>query len=108
MLDFGFATADEICVELGTRLKAVRLAQGLLQTELAARAGLSRGTVNTLEQTGQSTVASFVRVAQALGLLDDLQDIFKLKTRSIAEMELKARGARKRASRKNRLADGMP
>ena len=107
ILDFGFATANEICVELGARLKAVRLAQGLLQVELAARAGLSRGTVNTLEQTGKSTVASLVRVVQALGLVDDLQDLFKLKTRSIAEMEHKARSKRKRASRKRRPAGGM-
>lgn len=107
ILDFGFATADEICVELGARLKAARLAQGLLQAELAARAGLSRGTVTALEQTGQSTVTSLVRVVQALGLVDDLQDLFKLKTRSIAEMEQNARSERKRASRKRQPSGGV-
>lgn len=108
MLDFGFATADEICVELGNRLKAARLAQGVLQAELAARAGVSRGTVNTLESTGQSTLASLVRVVQALDLVDELQDLFKLKTQSISDMERKAQSERKRASRKRRIKVGMP
>jgi transcriptional regulator with XRE-family HTH domain len=106
MLDFTLATAEEICIELGTRLKAARLAQGLRQIELAARAGLSRGTVNTLENTGQSTLASLVRVTRALDLVDDLQDLFKLKARSIAEMERNEQSRRKRASRKREREGG--
>lgn len=35
-----------------------RLAQGLLQSELALRAEVSRGTVVTLESSGQTTLAS--------------------------------------------------
>ena len=34
---------------LGSRLKAVRTAAGLTQAELAERAGVSRKTVNTVE-----------------------------------------------------------
>lgn len=108
MLDLGFSTADEICVELGHRLKAARLAQGMLQAELAVRAGVSRGTVNTLENTGQSTLVSVVRVTQALGLVDDLQDVFKLRARSIAEMERNAQSERKRASRKRKTTSDTP
>ncbi|MBD5802714.1 helix-turn-helix protein [Azoarcus sp. Aa7] len=106
MLDFGFATSDEICAELGRRLKAARLAQGIQQVELAARAGVSRGTVNTLENSGQSTLASIVRVAQALNLVDELQHLFELKARTIFEMERSEQGKRKRASRKRR-PEGM-
>lgn len=102
MLDFVFATADEICAELGSRLKAARLVQGMQQVELAARAGVSRGTVSTLESSGQSTLASIVRVAQALNLVDELQDLFKLQIRTIAEMERSEQGKRKRVSRKRR------
>jgi DNA-binding XRE family transcriptional regulator len=45
MLDFGLASFDEIACELGARPKALRLAHGLQQTELATRAGLSRFVV---------------------------------------------------------------
>ena len=38
MLDFSLSSFDEIACELGARLKALRLAQGLQQTELATRA----------------------------------------------------------------------
>jgi len=49
MLDFAFSTSDEIIAELGLRLKAVRLSQSLTQADLAERAGVSVGTVKSLE-----------------------------------------------------------
>lgn len=53
---------------LGNRLKEERTAQGLTQAELALRAGLSRKTVNTVENgvfTPSTTVA--LLLAAALG-----------------------------------------
>ncbi|MDB5433438.1 MAG: transcriptional regulator [Caulobacter sp.] len=53
---------------LGNRLKEERAAQGLTQAELALRAGLSRKTVNTVENgvfTPSTTVA--LLLAAALG-----------------------------------------
>lgn len=98
-MDIGFATAEEIATELGRRLKGARLAQALQQADLAQRAGVSVGTVKTLEKTGQSTLVSLIRVAQALGLVDDLQPVFALKIHSIAEMEQAERSRRQRAPR---------
>jgi transcriptional regulator with XRE-family HTH domain len=106
MLDFSFATADEIAQELASRLKAARLAQGLQQSELALRAGVSAGTVKALEKKGQSTVASLIRVVQALGLTQDLQRAFVLEVRSIAQMEQAQRAQRQRAPRKPGAAGG--
>lgn len=100
MLDFSFATVDEIAQELAGRLKAARLAQGLQQSELALRAGVSAGTVKALEKNGQSTVTSLIRVVQALGLTQDLQRAFVLEVRSIAQMEQAQRAQRQRAPRK--------
>ena len=102
MLDFTFSTSDEITAELGLRLKAVRLSQLLTQTDLAERAGVSVGTVKSLEKTGQSSVASLVRVVQALGLTDQLQSLFVLQVQSIAQMEQAQRAQRQRAPRKAR------
>ena len=100
MLDFAFSTSDEIAATLGLRLKAVRLSQSLTQADLAERAGVSVGTVKSLERTGQSSVASLVRVVQALGLSDHLQPLFVLKVQSIAEMEQAQLAQRQRAPRK--------
>ena len=101
-MDFSLATADEVAAELGRRMKAARLAQALQQTELALRAAEALGTVKTLENTGQSTLASLIRVAQALGLVDDLQPLFVREVRSIADMEARATPPRQRAPRKPR------
>lgn len=100
MLDFSFATADEISQELARRLKAARLAQGIQQPELALRAGVSAGTVKALENKGQSTLASLIRVVQALGLTQDLQQAFVLQVRSIADMEQAQQASRQRAPRR--------
>ena len=105
MLDFSFATADEIAQELAGRLRAARLAQGLQQSELALRAGVSAGTVKALEKSGQSTVISLIRVVQALGLTQDLEQAFVLEVRSIAQMEQAQRAQRQRAPRKPKPKD---
>lgn len=106
MLDFSFSTSDEITAALGLRLKAVRLSQSLTQAELAERAGVSVGTVKSIERTGQSSVTSLVRVVQALGLSDQLQSLFVLKVQSIAEMEQAQLAQRQRAPRKARVKQG--
>ena len=103
MLDFAFAASDEITAALGLRLKAVRLSQSLTQADLAERAGISVGTVKSLERTGQSSVASLVRVVQALGLTDQLQSLFVLQVQSIAEMEQAQLAQRRRAPRKTQV-----
>lgn len=101
MLDIGFATFSEICGELGARIKAQRLAQLLTQQELAARAGLSVGTIKNLEGKGQSSLESLVRVAMALGLADHLQTLFELRVYTIAQMAQAERAQRVRAPRRD-------
>ena len=76
MLDIGFATYEEVCKELGARLKDQRLAQMLTQEDLAVRAGLSVGTVKNIENKGQSSLESVVRLGLALGLADHFQELF--------------------------------
>jgi transcriptional regulator with XRE-family HTH domain len=100
MLDIGFATHEEVCKELGARLKAQRLAQMLTQEELAVRAGLSTGTVKNIENKGQSSIESVVRLGLALGLADHFQELFKLQVKSIAQMDQAEQSKRIRASRR--------
>ena len=100
MLDIGFATHEEVCKELGARLKDQRLTQMLTQEELAVRAGLSTGTVKNIENKGQSSIESVVCLGLALGLADHFQELFKLQVKSIAQMDQAEQSKRIRASRR--------
>jgi transcriptional regulator with XRE-family HTH domain len=84
---FVLAPTHEVLETLGHRVRAQRLAQGLPQRELAQMAGLSLGALRKLEGTGQSSLDTLVRTAQALGLVQELDDLFVLQRQSIAQME---------------------
>jgi transcriptional regulator with XRE-family HTH domain len=92
MFSFDLATADEIGLELAKRLRSHRLAQNLGQTELAARAGVSRGTVQNLEAKGQASLESLLKIVTALGLAGSLSELFVLRPTSIKEMETTSAG----------------
>ena len=98
---FSLSTPAEILHSLGVRLREQRLAQSLTQRELAQMAGLSLGALRKLETDGQCSLETLVRVAQALGLLETLEDLFVLKRQSIAQMEqAEVVSRRQRAPRK--------
>lgn len=102
-MTISLAPFNEILQTLGQRIRAQRLAQGLTQNELAQMAGLSLGALRKLESTGQSSLETLIRVVQALGLVQELEDLFVLKRQSIAQMEqAEAAGRRQRASRPKR------
>ena len=86
-MTFNLSTPAEILHALGIRLREQRLAQSLTQRELAQMAGLSLGAVRKLESDGQCSLETLVRVVQALGLLEALDDLFVLKRQSIAQMQ---------------------
>jgi putative transcriptional regulator len=64
--------------ELGNRLKEMRLIAGLTQAELAAAVGVSRKTVNTVENGVfvPSTILA-LRISAALGV--PVEQLFMLK-----------------------------
>ncbi|MBK9574773.1 MAG: helix-turn-helix transcriptional regulator [Rhodoferax sp.] len=84
---FTLSSHIEILSTLGARLRAQRLAQALPQRDLAHMAGLSLGALRKLEQDGQCSLETLVRVVHALGLANELEDLFVLKRQSIAQME---------------------
>ena len=77
----------EVCQVLGERLRTHRLVQNMRQAELAAKAGVSKLTIINLEKKGTVTFHSFIQVVRALGLLDELSEVFMLQNKSIAMME---------------------
>jgi transcriptional regulator with XRE-family HTH domain len=97
------ATPEEISIELGQRARARRLALNLPIEELAARIGVSDRTLRSFELTGRCTLATFVRILEALNALADLQTVLVTQPRSIEDMRMAAQvQQRKRAYTKAR------
>ncbi|MFG6431502.1 helix-turn-helix domain-containing protein [Roseateles sp. LYH14W] len=94
--------APAVCIQLGQRLRALRLLRNLGQAELAARAGCSLSAVRRLEAQGQGSLELVVRVAQALQAAEGLGMLFELPAlTSIAQAEaLAGSPSRRRASRR--------
>lgn len=63
-------------LELGGRIQIVRKQQGMSQQELADRSNVSRSAIKYLESGKGSTLATFVKVARALGLDESFDQTF--------------------------------
>jgi transcriptional regulator with XRE-family HTH domain len=103
MLNFTFASFQEICEELGQRLRVHRMGLNLTQQEVALLAGVSKGTISNIEKHGQGTLESLVRVIQAMGLTKELQPLFQSQPTSIEQLKHAAQiQSRQRVSRKRK------
>ena len=105
-INFNFSTTDEIVKTLAQRLKALRVQKEIAQADMAERMGVSRSTLNTLENTGKGSVTSWIKLVQCLGQEAHLQPLFKPLITSIADMAKQQQPARQRVTRK-RLRPGV-
>jgi transcriptional regulator with XRE-family HTH domain len=69
-------TPAELTAQVGGRARALRLARGLRQADLAAEAGISLATLKRFEATGQAAFESVVRIAVALRAEADIAALF--------------------------------
>ncbi len=90
---------DEVILrELGERLARTRLQRNLTQAELATEAGVSKRTVERIEDGGVSQLANLVRVCRALDLMAGLDALIPEPMPSpVAQLKLRGK-ERKRAS----------
>ncbi len=98
-------TPDEICILLGQRCRAQRLARNLTQADLAAMTGSSLSSIRRFESHGQATALLLVRVAQALHLVGQFESLFVAPVVSIADLERQAAGSARRRAAKPRRRD---
>lgn len=70
IMDIPEKSPDEIIVDLGERLRGLRLAADLTQAAVADKAGVSERSLRDLESGQGSTVETLVRVLKALGAQD--------------------------------------
>lgn len=66
MLAFKMTSPSEVIRGLSERIKRRRIDVGLTQRELAARAGVSYGSLRLLEETGKISLEALVKVAFVL------------------------------------------
>jgi DNA-binding XRE family transcriptional regulator len=107
-LDFNFSSAEEIALVLAQRLKSLRVQKEIAQADMAQRMGVSRSTLNTLENTGKGSVTSWIKLVQCLGQEAQLQPLFKPVIASIADMQQQQQPARQRVTRKRLRTEAKP
>jgi transcriptional regulator with XRE-family HTH domain len=72
-LHISYRPDPAIMAEIGRRLRGLRDATGLNQSEVADRAGLDRTTVSRAEQGDNPTLLTLVRLLRVYGRLDALE-----------------------------------
>lgn len=93
-------TDEAVLGELGARLERLRLARNETQEDLAARAGVSRTTVISIEQGRGGTIKALLRVLRAHGLVEGLDALVPVPGVSPIELLEHQGHQRRRASRR--------
>ncbi len=76
MLDVMLQAPQEIRRDIAARAQARRLVLNMSQKELAARSGVSLGSLKRFEITGEVSLSSLLSIALALNALDAFADLF--------------------------------
>jgi transcriptional regulator with XRE-family HTH domain len=101
---FSNLLTDEVVIqEMGRRLAAARLERRMTQAELAYAAGVSKSTVERLEQGEPTQLANLIRCLRALGLLEALERLLPETAANPVEL-LKRRGRTRRRVRAHKTA----
>lgn len=75
-MTFVLKTPYEVRTEIAQRIKALRLEQNLSQQGLCDRSDVTLASLRRFERTGLIAFDSLLRLANALGRLDDFEDLF--------------------------------
>lgn len=76
MLTFNMTSPSEVIRSLSERMKRLRIDIGLTQRELAARAGVSYGSLRLFEQTGKISLEALVKIAFVLEGEPEFEHLF--------------------------------
>ena len=77
MPPYSLHTPPEVSLEMASRLKRLRLDREWKQSTLADRAGVSLGSLRRFESSGRVSLQNLLRLAFALGRLDELLGLFE-------------------------------
>lgn len=99
----GYESDAAILAELGSRIKARRIASNLTQAELARKCGTSLSTLVRMEQGDDVKVSNLVRVLRTLNLSQNL-DMLVPEEKEDFKALFEGRQKRQRVSKKNQGA----
>lgn len=68
---------SDLMEDIAAKHKKLRKMLGLSQQELAARSGVSFGSIKRFETTGQISIESLLKLAHILNRLEDFNTVFK-------------------------------
>ena len=74
-----FLLPEDLARQLGEMARDRRLASNLTRKTLAARAGVPGSTIRKFETTGAMSLVGLLRLADALGCMDDFSMLFPRK-----------------------------
>jgi len=93
-----FLTEQEIIVEVGKRLKKIRVQHNITQKEMSEDVGLSVSTISLIEQGRSTTVESFIRILIRLNRIAEFESVFSVGEN--LELKLKFEKAKLKTERK--------
>ena len=74
---FSLKTPEQTRRDITHKLRDLRLAKGWRQVTLAERSGVSPASLRRFETSGKISLDNLLKLAFALGRLDDFEDLFK-------------------------------
>lgn len=74
-------STTELAYEMAKRLSALRLQKAWSRQELAKRSGVNVYTLKHFERTGQISLPRLIALSEALGVLTELEKLFKMRRR---------------------------
>ena len=81
------STPFELAAEIGKNMRLARAAQGLRQEDLALRSHASLQAIKNLENGGKVELVTFLRVASALGMVEQILESCQPTPQSLDEIE---------------------
>lgn len=76
MIDLEMKTPKEINLEIAGRIRQLRKRRNLSQKRLSEKSGVSLGSVKRFEQSGEISLRSLTKIAFALQVEGELEDLF--------------------------------
>lgn len=76
MINLYQKTWTEINIEIAQNMVQLRKRKKLSQRELAVRSGVSLGSLKRFEQTGEVSLQALTKLAIALGVEEELENLF--------------------------------
>ncbi|MGN1188016.1 MAG: helix-turn-helix domain-containing protein [Lachnospiraceae bacterium] len=76
MINLFQKTAPEINLDIAKRMVVIRKRRKISQKELAKKSGVSLGSLKRFEQTGEISLLSLTKISIALGLEEEMENMF--------------------------------